>query len=68
MDLQRAKEIAASEETVDVSYYGVPVTIQRVEEGTATAVIFPIDRPQEEQTVPLDALSEEFEEPDIPFV
>lgn len=69
MNVQRAREIAASPEMVDVSYYGVPVYIQHVNAGAETARIFPLERPEEEQTVPLDALSEgASSEPDLPFV
>jgi len=68
MDVRRAKEIAESAEMVDVSYYGVPVYIQRVNTGAETARIFPVDDPEKEQTVPVSTLSEEPVEPDIPFV
>ena len=68
MNVQRAKEIAETTEMVGVSYYGVPVYIQHVNAGNETARIFPVNDPEKEQTVPLSALSEEFNEPDIPFV
>lgn len=68
MNAQRAKEIAGSPEMAQVSYYGVPVYIQHVNAGNGTARIFPRDNPEEEQTVPLDALSETFDPPDLPFV
>lgn len=68
MNAQRAKEIAESGEMIDVSYYGVPVYIQHVNMGTGTARIFPVENPDKEQTVPVEALSEERSEPDLPFV
>jgi len=68
MNVQRAKEIAETADMVSVSYFGIPVYIQHVNTGNETARIFPIDNPEKEQTVPLTALSEEFDEPDIPFV
>ena len=68
MNVQRAKEIAKSSEMAGVSYYGVPVYIQKVNTGDETARIFPVNDPEKEQTVPLAALSEEFNEPDIPFI
>ncbi|WP_276353383.1 H-type small acid-soluble spore protein [Cohnella caldifontis] len=71
MNAQRAEEIASSPELVDVSYYGIPVYIQHVDAEAGTARIFPRENPEEEQTVPLDALSEDFPEaelPDLPFV
>jgi hypothetical protein len=42
-----------------------------VDAEAGTARIFPRDNPEKEQTVPLDALSEDFpapELPDLPFV
>ncbi|WP_123042362.1 H-type small acid-soluble spore protein [Cohnella candidum] len=69
MNAQRAQEIAESPEMIDVSYYGVPVYIQHVNVEEGTARIFQRELPEEEQTVPLDALSEEFTtETDLPFV
>jgi small acid-soluble spore protein H (minor) len=68
MDAQRAKEIAESGEMIDVFYYDVPVYIQHVNMGAGTARIFPLENPDKEQTVPVEALTEERSEPDIPFV
>ena len=68
MDVHRAKAIASSPETVNVSYYGVPVYIQHVNASAGTARIFHRDNPEQEQPVPIDSLSEEFNEPDMPFV
>ncbi len=68
MNPQRAQEIAESPDMANVSYDGAPVYIQHVDAKAGTARIFPPDKPGEEQTVPLDALSEDFPEPDLPFV
>lgn len=68
MNIQRAKEIAAAPEMVLVSYMGVPVVIQQVQEENATAKVYPLELPDEQQTVPVEALTEEFNEPDLPFV
>lgn len=68
MNIERAKEIAASDQYVDVHYLGVPVYIQGVDETSGLATIYPRELPDDRQTVPVDALSEEFYEPDLPFV
>ncbi|CAM3598768.1 H-type small acid-soluble spore protein [Paenibacillus lupini] len=69
MEAYRAKEIADSPEMLIVSYFGVPVFIEHVNLGAGTARIHPLDRPDEEQTVPVDVLTEEFnDEFDTPFM
>ncbi|MGO4108554.1 H-type small acid-soluble spore protein [Paenibacillus sp. YAF4_2] len=60
MEAYRAKEIAESPDVIIVSYFGVPVFIEHVNLGAGTARIHPLDRPDEEQTVPVDVLAEEF--------
>ncbi|MWC30533.1 H-type small acid-soluble spore protein [Paenibacillus sp. MMS18-CY102] len=68
MEAYRAKEIADSPDLITVSYFGVPVFIERVNIEAGTARIHPIDRPEEEQTVPVNVLEEEFNgDPDILF-
>lgn len=68
MNVQRAKEISEMSEMANVTFQGIPVYIQHVNEGNETARIFPVNEPQMEQTVPLSALSEHSDEKDIPFV
>ncbi|MFT4416596.1 small acid-soluble spore protein H [Fredinandcohnia humi] len=58
MNAQRAQEIASSPEQINVTYNGVQVYIQRVDENNETARIFPLDSPQQEQEVPLSSLEE----------
>lgn len=58
MEAYRAKEIANSPDIIIVSYLGVPVFIEQVNIGAGTARIHPLDNPEEEQTVPVDVLSE----------
>ncbi len=58
MDIQRARDIAASPVMADVTYDGVPVYIQHVDEANETARIYPLDRPEQEQNVPIRSLAE----------
>lgn len=60
MNIQRAAEIAKSPVMANVSYQGVPIYIQNVDEDNELARIFPLDQPENEQEVPLNSL-EEFE-------
>ncbi|PWW02801.1 small acid-soluble spore protein H (minor) [Paenibacillus cellulosilyticus] len=62
MEAHRAKEIADSPDMIIVSYFGVPVFIEHVNIGADTARIHPVDNPDEEQTVPIDVLTEQFED------
>ncbi|WP_028400731.1 small acid-soluble spore protein H [Ectobacillus panaciterrae] len=58
MHKQRAKEIAASPVMANVTYEGVPIYIQQVDENNETARIYPLNQPQDEQNVPLSSLIE----------
>ncbi|PWA10327.1 small acid-soluble spore protein H [Pueribacillus theae] len=58
MNKQRAQEIVNSPEMVRVTYNGVPIFIQNVNENNETARIYPLDEPQNEQEVPLNQLAE----------
>ncbi|WP_127496103.1 H-type small acid-soluble spore protein [Paenibacillus glycanilyticus] len=69
MEAFRAKEIADSPDMIIVSYFGVPVFIEHVNVGAGTARIHPTATPEEEQTVPVEVLEEEFnDESDVSFV
>jgi len=59
MNTQRAQEIAESPEMVQVTYDGVPIYIQHVDEQNEMARIYPLEAPQLEQTVPIRSLVEE---------
>lgn len=59
MNKQRAAEIASSPEMANVTLDGVPVYIQHVDENNETARVFPLDQPEQEQTVPLSSLVEQ---------
>jgi small acid-soluble spore protein H (minor) len=58
MNNQRAQEIAVSPTMVDVTYNGTPIYIQHVDEKNETARIYPLDKPENEQSVPLSSLVE----------
>jgi len=59
LNAQRAKEIAASPDMVNVTYNGTPIYIQQVNEENETARIYPLDEPENEQEVALESLREE---------
>ncbi|MTT32948.1 H-type small acid-soluble spore protein [Terrilactibacillus sp. BCM23-1] len=58
MNIHRAKEISTSPIMADVKYQGTPIYIQAVNDENKTARIFPLDEPENEQTVPLSGLIE----------
>jgi small acid-soluble spore protein H (minor) len=58
MNKQRATEIAVSPVMANVSYEGIPVYIQHVDEKIETARIYPLDQPENELEVPLNSLIE----------
>jgi len=55
----RAQEIIDSPNMANVTYQGLKIYIQHVDERTEMARIYPIDDPEKELTVPLHNLSEE---------
>ncbi|MCM3272257.1 small acid-soluble spore protein H [Paenibacillus elgii] len=58
MNKQRAQEIAASPVMANVTYEGVPIYIQHVDEERESARIYRLDQPEQEQEVPLNSLIE----------
>ncbi|MCZ8517775.1 small acid-soluble spore protein H [Paenibacillus filicis] len=58
MNGQRATEIAASPIMANVTYNGIPIYIQNVDEKNETARIYPLHEPENEQEVPLYSLEE----------
>ncbi|MBO1628169.1 H-type small acid-soluble spore protein [Bacillus cereus] len=58
MNKQRAQEIAASPIMANVTYNGVAIYIQNVDENNETARIYPLNEPQNEQEIPLSNLIE----------
>lgn len=58
MDIQRAREIAASPVMKNVTCDGVPVYIQHVDADSELARIYPLDRPEAEREVPVRSLIE----------
>lgn len=59
MNIGRAKEILESMDVINVSYDGVPVIIQNVDEATKMARIYSRKNPDEERDVPVINLIEE---------
>lgn len=59
MDVQRAKEIAASPGLEHVLYNGKRIYIQHVDEQKETARIYPLDDPASEQNVAVSQLREQ---------
>lgn len=58
MNKQRAQEIAASPVMANVTYNGVPIYIQNVDENNETARIYPLNEPNNEQEISLSNLIE----------
>ncbi len=58
MNTQRAQEIATSPVMANVTYNGIPIYIQHVDNDKETARIFPLDEPNNEEEVPLTQLEE----------
>jgi small acid-soluble spore protein H (minor) len=56
---QRAQEIANSPVMANVTYQGSPIYIQNVDEQNEMARIYPLDQPENEQSVPLNSLNEQ---------
>ncbi|MFX3623424.1 MAG: H-type small acid-soluble spore protein [Ectobacillus sp.] len=59
MNIARAKEISESGKTVSVSYQGMPIMIQHIDEKNETARIYAVHNPEQEYTVPISSLTEE---------
>ncbi|WP_088014170.1 small acid-soluble spore protein H [Gottfriedia acidiceleris] len=58
MNKQRAQEIASSAVMANVTYNGVPIYIQHVDETNETARIYPLGQPEQEEEVSINSLSE----------
>lgn len=58
MNKQRAQEIASSAVMANVTYNGVPIYIQHVDETNETARIYPLGQPDREEEVSINSLSE----------
>jgi small acid-soluble spore protein H (minor) len=58
MNTQRAQEIAASPVMANVTYNGVPIYIEQVDEQNGTAIIHPLNEPNNKQQVSVSSLIE----------
>ena len=59
MNKQRAQEIASSPVMANVTYNGVPIYIQHVDDANETARIYPLGQPDNEEEVSLNSLLEQ---------
>ena len=59
MNKQRAIEISNSPVMANVTYDGVPIYIQHVDEKNETARIYPLNQPENETEISLNSLKEE---------
>lgn len=59
MNVQRAKEIAASPVMANVTFNETPIYIQHVDEANETARIYPLDQPDRETQVSVAQLVEQ---------
>ncbi|MEH6890261.1 small acid-soluble spore protein H [Bacillus sp. JJ864] len=60
MNTQRAQEIAASPVMANVTYNGVQIYIQNVDETNETARIYSLNEPNNEQEVSVSSLIEHY--------
>ncbi|MEA4847462.1 MAG: H-type small acid-soluble spore protein [Clostridiaceae bacterium] len=58
MDRRRAKAITASPVMTHVTYNGIPIYIENVDEISGVASIHPLDQPANRQRVPITSLVE----------
>ncbi len=58
MNTQRAKEISESMEQTSVTFQGMSVMIQHVDETNETARVYEATNPNRELTVPINSLEE----------
>ncbi|HZG61525.1 MAG TPA: small acid-soluble spore protein H [Anoxybacillus sp.] len=58
MNTQRAQEIAASSVMANVTYNGVPIYIEQVNEQNRTAIIHPLNEANNKQQVSVSSLIE----------
>lgn len=59
MNKQRAIEITNSPVMINVTYNGVPIYIQHVDEKNETARIYPLNQPENEREISLNSLKED---------
>lgn len=58
MDNRRAKDIASSPIMANVTYNGMPIYIESVDDNRGTANIHPLNQPNNKQEVSLTSLNE----------
>lgn len=58
MDTNRAKQISQSSVMANVTYQGVPIYIQEVNEQNGIARVYDLDNPQQQQEISVNQLAE----------
>ncbi|MCX7614206.1 MAG: H-type small acid-soluble spore protein [Clostridiales bacterium] len=58
MDSKRARQIASSPDMVNVTWNGVPIYIENINDDNATVNIYPLNQPDNKQKVTLSSLIE----------
>lgn len=58
MNKTRAKEIINSADMINVTYNGIPVYIEDLNEGNGIAYIHPLNKPEEKEQVSITNLEE----------
>lgn len=59
MNTQRAQDISVSPVMANVTYNGTPIYIEKVDDQNAIATIYPLNEPNNKQTVAVSSLNEE---------
>ena len=59
MNSQRVKQIIESPMMINVTYHGIPVYVEQLDEESQTAAVFPLDNMDARQEVDLAGLIEE---------
>lgn len=59
MKIDRAREIIDLPYLVNVHFHGIPVYLQEINSNEKTAIVFPLDNMEHEESVKLDQLNEE---------
>ncbi|MDZ5470210.1 H-type small acid-soluble spore protein [Bacillus sp. 31A1R] len=58
MELNRVKEILASDDEISVNYHGIPVWIENIDETSSMATVHARGTHDEKRLVSIDALEE----------
>ena len=59
MDKKRAKEITSSPTMINVTFNKIPIYIENIDEDHSTAIIYPLNQPENKKEVSLSNLTED---------